>query len=186
MRSNMGSPESTSKCQDWSYFDGDGLIRKLRGWGFDFTFPGDMELISVEIVDSGALHNVWPSWIGVAAIFSSKSGGLGQKNWPQIALGGRRGFGDGAFESWDIGEQISRSLEAGKGLEEIWGGIKLPRYQWPRYHFSKGMPNWAAKTTSNASGWSEWARVWLIRQLYPRGREFTFSGGLNVSHVKMR
>ncbi len=38
------------------------------------------------------------------------------------------------------------------------------------------------KSSSNANGWSGW----LIRELYPRGREFAFSGGLTVIHIKMR
>ena len=45
MRREMGSPKSTSKCEDWPDFVEDGLVGQLRLWGFDFTFPGGVELI---------------------------------------------------------------------------------------------------------------------------------------------
>ncbi len=38
----------------------DGLVGQLRCWGFDFTFSGDLKLLSVETVNSGVC-NVWPS-----------------------------------------------------------------------------------------------------------------------------
>ncbi len=41
------------------------------------TFPGGLELILEEFVVFGVLHNVWPSWIEVAANFNPKLGGLG-------------------------------------------------------------------------------------------------------------
>ena len=42
------------------------------------------------------------------------------------------------------------------------------------------------KTTSNASGWSELDRGWLIPELCSWGREFTFPGSLNVVGAEMR
>ena len=74
----MGSAESTSNREDGFDFVEDSFVGQRRLCGFDLTFTGDLELIPVEVVGFGVLHNVWPSWNGVAAILNRILRGLGQ------------------------------------------------------------------------------------------------------------
>ena len=47
MGRDMGLPNSISNPEDWSHSGEDGFVRKLQLRGFDFTFHGELEMISL-------------------------------------------------------------------------------------------------------------------------------------------
>ncbi len=114
---------------------GDGLVGLLQLRGFDLTFPGGLESLSVETADSGCcvmfgyLESGWrPSLIPNQGVWVSK-----------IDLKLRWMIGQGSGRAHSKAGILGSRLHVPRRLTNKCGRFAVES-KWPRYHFSKGRP----------------------------------------------